>query len=62
MLPSGFSTSWQEAEVRRTLPVTVAGPRRILTGFPPPTVGAVYPRGGAFAVPYPATVLAVAVG
>ena len=34
MLPSGFSTSWQEAEVRRTLPVTVAGPRRILTGFP----------------------------
>ena len=60
MLPSGFSTSWQEAEVRRTLPVTVAGPRRILTGFPPPTVGAVYRRGGAFAVPYPATVLAVA--
>ena len=60
MLPSGFSTAWQEAEVRRTLPVTVAGPRRILTGFPPPTVGGVYRRGGAFAVPYPATVLAVA--
>ena len=61
MLPSGFRTSDQEAEVRRTLPVTVAGPRRILTGFPPPTVAAVYPpAAGAFAVPYPATVLAVA--